>query len=201
LQELILYGLKGTAAYAEHAAVLGRELPDVYACIHECLDFLTKPNPSLDELLGWALRVGELNLQVMELLYEANTGTFGKQQPTPVRSRRSRASASWSPGTIWPTWPAAEADRGQGHQRLHARRDAALPRLSGTEEVPAPGGQLRRRVAGPEARVLAVSRRHPDDDQLHPEAQGDYQRPDLHQRPGGLAGRDAHRPGQGFHAR
>jgi hydroxylamine reductase len=39
----------------------------------------------LEELLGWALRVGELNLQVMELLYEANTGTFGKQQPTPVR--------------------------------------------------------------------------------------------------------------------
>jgi hydroxylamine reductase len=85
LQELVLYGLKGTAAYAEHAAVLGRELPEVYACIHECLDFLTKPQPAVDELLGWALRVGELNLQVMELLYEANTGTFGKQQPTPVR--------------------------------------------------------------------------------------------------------------------
>jgi hydroxylamine reductase len=85
LQELILYGLKGTAAYAEHAAVLGRELPEVYARVHECLDFLTKPNPAVDELLGWALRVGELNMQVMELLYEANTGTFGKQQPTAVR--------------------------------------------------------------------------------------------------------------------
>jgi hydroxylamine reductase len=85
LQELVLYGLKGTAAYAEHAAVLGRELPDVYARVHECLDFLTQPDPAVDELLGWALRVGELNLQVMELLYEANTGTFGKQQPTSVR--------------------------------------------------------------------------------------------------------------------
>ncbi|MCL4202213.1 MAG: hydroxylamine reductase [Pirellulaceae bacterium] len=85
LQELVLYGLKGAAAYAEHAAVLGRERAEVYAGVHECLDFLTKPNPSVDELLGWALRVGELNLQVMELLYEANTGTFGKQQPTAVR--------------------------------------------------------------------------------------------------------------------
>ena len=85
LQELVLYGLKGVAAYAEHAAVLGRERDDVYACFHEGLDFLTQPEPKVDELLGWALRVGELNLQVMELLYEANTGTYGKQQPTPVR--------------------------------------------------------------------------------------------------------------------
>jgi hydroxylamine reductase len=85
LQELVLYGLKGAAAYAEHAAVLGRERSEVYAGVLECLDFLTKPNPSVDELLGWALRVGELNLHVMELLYEANTGTFGKQQPTAVR--------------------------------------------------------------------------------------------------------------------
>ncbi len=85
LQELVLYGLKGVAAYAEHAATLGRERDDVYACFHECLDFLTQPKPGVDELLGWALRVGELNLQVMELLYEANTGSYGKQQPTAVR--------------------------------------------------------------------------------------------------------------------
>ncbi len=86
LQELILYGLKGTAAYAEHAAALGREVPDIYGTIHECLDFLTSKTPSADELLGWALKVGELNLKVMELLYEANTGSYGKQQPTHVRT-------------------------------------------------------------------------------------------------------------------
>jgi hydroxylamine reductase len=85
LQELILYGLKGTAAYADHALALGTEDPEVFATIHEALDFLTKTNPSVDELLGWALKVGELNMKVMQMLYGANTGTYGKQQPTAVR--------------------------------------------------------------------------------------------------------------------
>ena len=85
LQELILYGLKGTAAYAEHAAVIGKEDPAIYAVIHAGLDFLTKAQPAVDELLGWALKVGELNLKVMQLLYEANSGTYGTPVPTPVR--------------------------------------------------------------------------------------------------------------------
>ena len=85
LQELILYGLKGMAAYADHALILGVEDPQVFATMHEALDFLTKSHPSVDELLGWALRVGELNLKVMQMLYGANTGTYGKQEPTAVR--------------------------------------------------------------------------------------------------------------------
>lgn len=85
LQELILYGLKGTAAYAEHAAVLGKEESTVYATIHAGMDFLAQPQPAVDELLGWALKVGELNLRVMEMLYEANSGAYGVPQPTPVR--------------------------------------------------------------------------------------------------------------------
>jgi hydroxylamine reductase len=85
LQELILYGLKGAAAYADHAMILGQEEPAVYAIFHEALDFLARNNPSGDELLGWALRVGELNLKVMEMLDAANTGAYGHPQPTPVR--------------------------------------------------------------------------------------------------------------------
>ena len=85
LQELILYGLKGTAAYADHALVLGTEDADVFATIHEALDFLTRDDATTDELLGWALKVGELNLRVMELLDAANTGTYGHPEPTQVR--------------------------------------------------------------------------------------------------------------------
>ena len=85
LQELILYGLKGAAAYADHATILGREDPGIYATFHEALDFLTKPNPTTDELLGWALKVGELNFKVMELLDTANTGVYGHPEPTRVR--------------------------------------------------------------------------------------------------------------------
>ena len=85
LQELILYGLKGAAAYADHAKVLGQEDAKVYATFHAGLDFLTRENPTTDELLGWALRVGELNLSVMQLLDAANTGAYGHPEPTTVR--------------------------------------------------------------------------------------------------------------------
>ena len=64
-QDLILLGLKGVAAYAEHARILGREDEVVYAFIHEALNFLTRKDPSLGELLGYALKTGEINLRVI----------------------------------------------------------------------------------------------------------------------------------------
>jgi hydroxylamine reductase len=85
LQELILYGLKGAAAYADHAKILGQEDPTIYAMFHEALDFLTLANPTTDALLGWALKTGELNLKVMGLLDTANTGAYGHPEPTQVR--------------------------------------------------------------------------------------------------------------------
>jgi hydroxylamine reductase len=85
LQELVLYGLKGAAAYTDHARALGHEDPGIYATFHEGLDFLAKPNPTVDELVGWAMKAGELNLRVMQLLDAANTGTYGHPEPTKVR--------------------------------------------------------------------------------------------------------------------
>lgn len=85
LQELVLYGLKGAAAYADHALILGKEDPAIFALFHEGLDFLAQPNPTTEQLLGWALKAGELNLKVMQLLDAANTGTYGHPEPTPVR--------------------------------------------------------------------------------------------------------------------
>jgi hydroxylamine reductase len=72
LQELVLYGLKGVAAYAVHALALGAGDPLSYAKIHELLDLLTKPAPTADELLSSALAVGELNYRVMEILDKAH---------------------------------------------------------------------------------------------------------------------------------
>ena len=93
LQELLLYGLKGTAAYADHAMILGQEDESVYAFFHEALDFLTRENPSVDDLLGMVLRCGEVNLKVMGLLDVANTSAYGNPVPTPVRIEPRKGKA------------------------------------------------------------------------------------------------------------
>jgi len=85
LQDLILFGLKGMAAYADHAQILGVEDEETYAFFHEVLDFLTKQDPTMDELLSMALKCGEVNIKVMGLLDKANTGTYGDPVPTSVR--------------------------------------------------------------------------------------------------------------------
>ena len=85
LQELLTYGLKGMAAYADHAMILGQEDEDVYAFIHEALAFLTRESPTVDELLAMNLRCGEVNLKVMGMLDAANTGAYGDPVPAAVR--------------------------------------------------------------------------------------------------------------------
>ncbi len=85
IEELITYGLKGMAAYADHALILGQEDEAVFAFFHEALDALTRPDPMTDALLALALRVGEVNIRVMELLDAANTGAYGHPEPTRVR--------------------------------------------------------------------------------------------------------------------
>jgi len=85
LQELVTYGLKGMAAYAHHACMLGVEDDGVYAFIHEALDFLAGNPSDVDALVSMALRVGEVNLKVMEMLDRANTGAYGHPEPTQVR--------------------------------------------------------------------------------------------------------------------
>ena len=85
LQELLTYGLKGTAAYADHALILGKEDDAVYAFFHDALDYLTRKPKDANELLGYILKCGEVNLNVMGLLDAANTGTYGHPEPTKVR--------------------------------------------------------------------------------------------------------------------
>jgi hydroxylamine reductase len=85
LQELIMYGLKGAAAYADHAQILGKEDESLYAFFHSTLDYLTRGPTDADELLRKALECGQANLKAMELLDAANTATYGHPEPTKVR--------------------------------------------------------------------------------------------------------------------
>mgnify|MGYP001250105209 CR=1 FL=1 len=85
LQELLLYGMKGTAAYAEHARILGRESDEVYEFFHTALDYLTVEEPAVETLFNLCMQCGEINLKVMELLDSAHTSTYGHPVPTKVR--------------------------------------------------------------------------------------------------------------------
>jgi hydroxylamine reductase len=86
LHDLVLFGLKGSAAYADHAQVLGKKDEEIYAGFHAFLDFLSRENFAEDELLSEALEVGKFNIKVMELLDAANTGSYGHPEPTRVRT-------------------------------------------------------------------------------------------------------------------
>jgi len=85
LLNMVAFGIKGMAAYVEHARILGVEDDQVYAFFHQGMAFLAKPQFTMDELVGMALKVGEVNLRVMELLDGANTSTYGHPAPTKVR--------------------------------------------------------------------------------------------------------------------
>ena len=84
LEELVIYGLKGVAAYAYHAMMLGSAAPASYAKVYELLNALTEKHTA-EELLGLALAVGELNYGVIEQLDAAHTETFGAPTPATVR--------------------------------------------------------------------------------------------------------------------
>jgi hydroxylamine reductase len=85
LQELLAYGLKGVAAYADHAHLLGKDNDKVYAFLEEALSALTEPNPTVDKLFALNMKCGEINLAVMEMLDAAHTSAYGNPVPTSVR--------------------------------------------------------------------------------------------------------------------
>jgi hydroxylamine reductase len=84
LQMTAVYGLKGIAAYADHARVLGHTDPAIYAFEHELLAALSDRSLDLDAWIALVLKTGEVNLRVMELLDTANTGAYGHPVPTSV---------------------------------------------------------------------------------------------------------------------
>ena len=83
LKSLILFGLRGMAAYAYHAAVLGYTDQRVSQCFYEALVAMADEN-TMDTLLPVCMKVGEINFICMELLDKANCETYGTPVPTEV---------------------------------------------------------------------------------------------------------------------
>jgi len=84
LREILLYGLKGMAAYAHHAARLGKESEEVNAFLHAGLAALLDADRSAGDLIKLIMDFGLVNLKCMEMLDGAHTSRFGHPEPTEV---------------------------------------------------------------------------------------------------------------------
>jgi hydroxylamine reductase len=93
LKHIALFGMRGLAAYADHAAILGKEDAAVYAFMEEGLAQLANEKMTLDEGINLVLKCGQMNLRAMELLDAAHTGTYGHPVPTkvPLGSKKGKA--------------------------------------------------------------------------------------------------------------
>ena len=84
LKSLILFGIRGMAAYAYHASVLGYTDETISKFFYKALFAVGMKDWGMDELLPIVSEVGEVNLRCMELLDQANTTTYGTPVPTTV---------------------------------------------------------------------------------------------------------------------
>ena len=87
LRSTLLFGLRGMAAYAHHARVLGKTDPEVSGWFAKGMQALGEDH-SVDEWLGLIMEFGQVNLKCMGLLDAANTGAYGNPVPTPVPTKR-----------------------------------------------------------------------------------------------------------------
>ncbi len=84
LKHTLLFGLRGVAAYADHAHILGKENDEIYKFVAEGLAATLNHSLTLNDWVGLVLKCGEINLKTMELLDAANTETYGHPVPTKV---------------------------------------------------------------------------------------------------------------------
>ncbi len=93
LKHILLFGIKGVCAYADHAQILGQEDDEIYGFIYEGLAAIHREDLSLEDWIGLVLKCGEVNLRTMELLDAGNTGTYGHPVPTkvPLGAKKGKA--------------------------------------------------------------------------------------------------------------
>lgn len=84
LRELIIYGLKGMAAYTEHAFNIGKEKKEIYEFFYEALSATLNDDLALEDLVALTLKTGQYGVEAMALLDEANTSKFGNPEITHV---------------------------------------------------------------------------------------------------------------------
>ncbi|TYB33418.1 MAG: hydroxylamine reductase [Flexistipes sinusarabici] len=86
LKELLIYGLKGIAAYADHAYILNEKSDDIFSFAETALAETTRENITSEELISLVMQAGDTAVKAMEILDKANTGRYGKQEITSVNT-------------------------------------------------------------------------------------------------------------------
>lgn len=129
MRALLLYGLKGVAAYAHHAEVLGETRAAIADGVARVLDLLAGEPVDLEAMLEEALALGRVNFTVMEALDAANTGAYGTPAPTPVRITPVEGKAILVSGH----------DLRDLHAILEATRDTGINVYTHGEMLPAHG--------------------------------------------------------------
>ena len=126
LRELLIYGLKGIAAYVDHAAMLGHEDGDIYAFIFKALAASARET-SPEELLALVMECGSVAVKAMALLDAANTGTYGNPEIT-----RVSIGVGNRPGIL-----ISGHDLRDLHELLEQSRDAGVDIYTHGEMLPA----------------------------------------------------------------
>ncbi len=85
VREITMYGVKGYAAYADHAKILGSEAEEIYAFTHKALAAQLDDSLDLMDNVNLALEAGRINYITMELLNKAHVEAYGHPEPTPVQ--------------------------------------------------------------------------------------------------------------------
>ncbi len=93
LKEFVIYGLKGVAAYLDHAFLLGRTNPEIFDFMHRAMAKTAEKGGSSEELLALVVETGKYSAETMALLDAANTETYGKQEITKVSTGTKKGKA------------------------------------------------------------------------------------------------------------
>ncbi len=93
LKQLLTFGIRGMAAYAHHARILGKKDETVTAFFHESLTALNDSAPSLDELVAMIMKCGTVNIRCMELLDQGHTERYGHPEPATVSTGTRKGPA------------------------------------------------------------------------------------------------------------
>ena len=141
LKSLILFGMRGMAAYAYHAMVLGHEDRGVMDYFYKGLSAVGYDSYTVQDLLPIVMELGAVNLDCMALLDRANRQAFGIPAPAQV-------SLTVEQGT----------DPGPGNQHIHPRGNASRPRLPGAQKIQPSERQFRNRMAESAEGIFGPSR-------------------------------------------